>query len=176
MVGAAQEDQARRRAVAVIYSPYYPQNALFMRSIEAAASTFEVRMTAAPVHGYAEIEHAISPVASEPNGGLIVYPDFFNVLHRELIIALAAKHRVPSVYSYGVFAKSGGLLSYSVDFFELLRQAVVYIDRILNGAKPADLPVQQATKFQLFMNLKTAKELGITVPPSLLVQADEVIE
>jgi hypothetical protein len=96
--------------------------------------------------------------------------------HRELIIVLAAKHRVPAVYTYDFFAKSGGLLGYSVDFFELLRQAVVYIDRILKGAKPADLPVQQATKFQLFINLKTAKELGITVPPSLLVQADEVIE
>jgi putative ABC transport system substrate-binding protein len=162
--------------VAVIYSPYYTQNALLMRSIGAAASTFEVRMTAAPVHGYAEIEHAIPAVASEPNGGLIVYPNFSNVLHRKLIIALAAKHRVPAVYPYDVFAKSGGLLSYGVDYFELYRQAAVYIDRILEGAKPADLPVQQATKFQLFINLKTAKELGITVPPSLLVQADEVIE
>jgi putative ABC transport system substrate-binding protein len=102
--------------------------------------------------------------------------DWFNVSHRELIIALAAQHRLPGVYPGPRFARSGGLLYYGVDYAELFRQAVVYIDRILKGAKPAVLPVQQPTKFELFINLKTAKELGLTVPPSLLVLADELIE
>jgi putative ABC transport system substrate-binding protein len=135
-----------------------------------------VKVTAAPVHDDAEIEHAISEAASEPNGGLIVDADYFNVSHRELIVALAAQHRLPAVYPYRIFSGIGGLLYYGPDFDELLRQAVVYIDRILKGAKPAHLPVKQPTKFELFINLKTAKELGLTVPQSLLVQADELIE
>jgi putative ABC transport system substrate-binding protein len=140
------------------------------------APKFAVTTKAAPVHDGIEVERAISAAAREPNGGLIVAPDVFNTSHYELITALAAKHRLPAVYPFSTFAKSGGLLCYAIDFDELVRQAAVYIDRIFRGAKPADLPIQQPTKFQLFINLKTAKELGLTVPPSLLVQADELIE
>jgi putative tryptophan/tyrosine transport system substrate-binding protein len=135
-----------------------------------------VKVAAAPVHDDTEIEHAISAVASEPNGGLIVDADAFTHSHRELITALAAQHRLPAVYPLRGFADSGGLLFYGIDFDELLRQAAVYVDRILKGAKPSDLPVQNPTKFRLLVNLKTAKALGLTIPPSIMVQADEVIE
>jgi putative tryptophan/tyrosine transport system substrate-binding protein len=115
-------------------------------------------------------------VGREPNGGLIVASDAFNVTHRELIITLAAQHRLPAVYPYRSFVSRGGLLYYGVDLEELERQAAVYIDRILKGPKPADLPVQQPTKFELYVNLRTAKTLGLTIPPSIMVRADEVIE
>jgi putative tryptophan/tyrosine transport system substrate-binding protein len=161
--------------VAVIFSPK-TYNESVLRSIEAAAPSFAVKVTAARVHDVPEMERAITVAGREPNGGFIVPGDAFTTAHSELITALAAQHRIPAVYPYRLFVRSGGLLSYSVDYFEQFRQVVVYIDRILKGAKPADLPVQQPTKFQLFINLKTAKELGLTVPPSLLVQADEVIE
>jgi putative ABC transport system substrate-binding protein len=167
--------------VAVIFNPKTiiapaTYNESVLGSIEAAAPSFAVKVTAARVHDVPEMERAITVAGREPNSGLIVLPDVFTTAHSELITALAAQHRLPAVYPLRLFVRSGGLLSYSVDFFEQFRQVVVYIDRILKGAKPADLPVQQPTKFHLFINLKTAKELGITVPPTLLVQADEVIE
>jgi putative ABC transport system substrate-binding protein len=165
--------------VAVIFNPKIytvAYNESVLRSIEAAAPAFAVKVTAARVHGVPEMERAITVAGREPNGGLIVLSDVFTVAHSELITALAAQHRLPAVYPLRLFVRSGGLLSYSVDYFEQLRQVVVYIDRILKGAKPADLPVQQPTKFYLFINLKTTKELGLTVPRSLLVLADEVIE
>jgi putative tryptophan/tyrosine transport system substrate-binding protein len=111
-----------------------------------------------------------------PCGALIVALDIFTQLHHELIIALAAQHRLPALYPFLRFAESGGLLSYGVDIVELYRQAAIYIDRILKGAKPGDLPVQAPTKFKLVVNLKTAKALGLTIPPSIMVQADNVIE
>jgi putative ABC transport system substrate-binding protein len=166
--------------VTVIFNPpssvAYSFNELLLPSIEAAAPSFAVKVTAARVHDVPEIERAITVAGREPNGGLIVLSDVFTIAHSELITALAAQHRLPAVFPLHLFVRSGGLLSYSVDYDEQFRQAAGYIDRILKGAKPADLPVQQPTKYQLFINLKTAKELGLTVPPSLLVLADEVIE
>jgi putative ABC transport system substrate-binding protein len=163
--------------VAVIFNPKTaPVAASFLRSIEAAAPAFAVSVTAAPVHDAPDIERAITLAEDEPNGALIVAADIFTQLHHELIIALAAQHRLPALYPFLYFAKSGGLLSYGVDIVELYRQAAIYIDRILKGAKPGDLPVQAPTKFKLVVNLKTAKALGIAIPPSIMVQADEVIE
>jgi putative ABC transport system substrate-binding protein len=163
--------------VAVIFNPKTaPFAASFLRSIEAAAPAFAVSVTAAPVHDAPEIERSITLVGHEPNGALIVASDVFTWLHHALIIALAAQHRLPAVYPFLGFAKSGGLLSYGVDPVEQYGQAAIYIDRILKGAKPGDLPVQAPIKFKLVVNLKTAKAMGLTVPPSIMVQADEVIE
>jgi putative ABC transport system substrate-binding protein len=163
--------------VAFIFNPKTaPLIQSFLRSIEAAGSSFQVKVTAAPVFDAAEIERAITAAGQEPNGGLIVAPDSFTWSHRELIIALAAQQRLPAVYSILAFVKNGGLLFYGVDLVEQYGQAAIYVDRILRGAKPGDLPVQAPTKFSLIVNLKTAKELGITIPPSIMVQADEVIE
>jgi putative ABC transport system substrate-binding protein len=128
----------------------------------------------APVHNDAEIEAAITTLA--PATGLIVMPDVFILAHREQILALADRHRLPAAYAYRLFAASGGLLSYGTDLADLFRRAAPYVDRILNGTKPAELPVQQPTKFELVINLKTAKTLGLNVPLSLQAGADEVIE
>jgi putative tryptophan/tyrosine transport system substrate-binding protein len=119
---------------------------------------------------------AVAGVAREPNGGVLVMPDAFTLAHRELIITLVARHRLPAIYPFEVFTKSGGLLSYGIDQVELYRRAAVYVDRILKGERPADLPVQAPTKFELIVNIKTAKALGIDVPWFLQQRADEVIE
>jgi putative ABC transport system substrate-binding protein len=124
----------------------------------------------------ADIERAVESFARAPNGGLVVPPDITMIVHRDLIIALATRHRMPAIYSFRFFVAAGGLMSYGVDQADLFRQAASYVDRILRGDKPADLPVQAATKFETTVNLKTAKALGLTVPPGLLVAADEVIE
>jgi putative ABC transport system substrate-binding protein len=124
----------------------------------------------------AGIENAVAGLAREPNGGVLVMPDAFTLAHRELIITLAARHRLPAIYPFAVFTKSGGLLSYGIDQVEFYRRAAAYVDRILKGEKPADLPVQAPTKFELVVNLKTAKALGIDVPWFLQQRADEVIE
>jgi len=118
----------------------------------------------------------LAGLAREPNGGVLVMPDAFTLAHRELIITLAVRHRLPAIYPFAVFTKNGGLLSYGVDQVEIYRRAAVYVDRILKGEKPADLPVQAPTKFELIVNLKTAKALGIDVPWFLQQRADEVIE
>jgi putative ABC transport system substrate-binding protein len=145
-------------------------------AIEAVAGLFAVQPIATLVRDAADIERAIVALASEPNGGLILPPDSLTSSHRELIIALAAKHRLPAVYSGHIFVTAGGLMHYGTDFADIFRRAASYVDRILRGAKPADLPVQAPTKFELVINLKTAKALGLEVPPTLLVRADEVIE
>ena len=124
----------------------------------------------------ADIQRAIEAVASAPNSGLAVTSTATASIHRNLIIALAALHRLPAVYPHRVFAADGGLMSYAADDVELFQQAASYVDRILKGARPADLPVQAPTKFQFVLNLKTAKTLSLAVPPALLAQADEVIE
>jgi putative ABC transport system substrate-binding protein len=124
----------------------------------------------------AEIERAVAAFARVPNGGLIVAAGGRTLLHRELIIALAARHKLPAVYSNRSFVAAGGLVSYGPDFVHQYRQASGYVDRILKGEKPADLPVQAPTKFETVINLKTAKALGLTVPPSVLARADQVIE
>jgi putative tryptophan/tyrosine transport system substrate-binding protein len=163
--------------VALLFNPETaPFNASILRSLEVAAPSFEVQVSAATVHDPAELEGAIAVIAREPGGGLIVGPDNFTSQHRERITALAARHRLPAVYPLRVFARSGGLLVYGVDLVEQARQAAAYVDRILKGAKPSDLPVQAPTKFELIVNLKTAKALGLAIPQSILARADEVIE
>ena len=123
-----------------------------------------------------EIERAIAAFARAPNGGLIVTAEPSALVHRDLIITLAARHRLPAVYSYRFFVAAGGLISYGPDLVDPYRRAAGYVDRILKGEKPADLPVQAPTKYELVINLKTAKALGLDVPPTLLARADEVIE
>jgi putative tryptophan/tyrosine transport system substrate-binding protein len=115
-------------------------------------------------------------LAPEPVGGLVLVPDAFNVVHRELIISLAARYHVPTLYFYDYFAAAGGLISYGIDLGDLFRRAASYVDRVLKGEKPAELPVQAPTKFKLVINLKTAKTLGLNIPQTLLATADEVIE
>ena len=143
---------------------------------EAAAPAFGVRASAAIVHEMPEIEAAMAALAREPGGGLVVPPDNFSYVHRSMIFALAARHRLPAVYPFRFMAREGGLVSYGVDLGETFPRAAEYIDRILGGAKPADLPVQAPTNFELAINLKVANALGLTVPPTLLARADEVIE
>jgi putative ABC transport system substrate-binding protein len=130
----------------------------------------------APVHNEGEIEQVIASLGREPSGGLVVMPDAFVQVHRAQIILLAARYNVPAIYQLSLFAKQGGLLSYGPDGADLFRRAAPYVDRILRGAKPAELPVQLPTKFEMAVNLKTAKALGLTVPQSILLRADEVIE
>jgi putative ABC transport system substrate-binding protein len=148
----------------------------FLKPFKAAASSFAVEAIAASVRDKSELESVVAAQAREPNGGLIVMPDSFTDTHRVEITSLAARYHLPAVYAYRFFAKLGGLLSYGVDLTDNFRRAAGYVDRILKGAKPADLPVEQPTKFELFINLKTAKALGLTIPPSLLGRADEVIQ
>ena len=123
-----------------------------------------------------EIERAISAFAQQPNGALLVAPNAVTIFHRDLIIALAARHRLPAIYPYRFFAANGGFISYGVDLLDLYRQAASYVDRILKGAKPGDLPVQLARKFELVVNLKSANALGLAIPEPFLQHADEVIE
>jgi putative tryptophan/tyrosine transport system substrate-binding protein len=148
----------------------------FMPSIQAAASSLAIQISNAPVHAKDEIEGVIAAQARNPGGGLIVMPDSFNVANREPIIALAARYGVPAIYYNSVFREAGGLITYGADYAEPFRQAPEYIDRILKGAKPANLPIQAPTKFGLVINLKAAKALDLEVPPLLLGRADEVIE
>jgi putative tryptophan/tyrosine transport system substrate-binding protein len=163
--------------VALLFNPATsPQSKYFMPSIQAAASSFAVQASAAPVHAKDEIEGVIAAQARNPGGGLIVMPDTFNTTNRNLIIALAARYNVPAIYNNHYFAESGGLISYGSDFAEQFRQAAGYIDRILKGAKPGELPIQLPTKFELVINLSTAKTLGLAVPQTLLMRAADVIE
>jgi putative ABC transport system substrate-binding protein len=148
----------------------------FMPSIQAAASSVAIQASAAPVHAKDEIEGVIAAQARNPGGGLIVMPDAFNTTNRDLIIALAARYGVPAIYNNRFFPESGGLIAYSPDYAEQFRQAPEYIDHILNGAKPADLPVQAPTKYELIINLKSAKALGLDVPLHLQQLADKLIE
>ena len=162
--------------VAVMFNPDTApdRGTYFLRPVEAAAPSLHVEVIPAPVHNDAEIESAITTLV--PGTGLIVMPDIFILAHREQILALADRHRLPAAYAYRLFAASGGLLSYGTDLADLFRRAARYVDRILTGTKPAELPVQQPTKFELVINLKTAKTLGLNVPLSLQAGADEVIE
>jgi putative ABC transport system substrate-binding protein len=131
-------------------------------------------IVAEPVRDQAELEAAVTSIARDPGGGLIIVADVFNTTHRRSIISLADRHRLPAVYFSRYFATEGGLLSYGPDITDIFRRTATYIDRILNGANPADLPAQAPTKFELLVNLKTAKALGLEVPPTLLARADEV--
>jgi ABC-type uncharacterized transport system substrate-binding protein len=149
---------------------------MYMRAIEQAAPSFAVEPIGLEVHDDAEIEHAINAVAHEADGGLIVMPDTFNMVHRRTTIGLAARHRLSAIYPLPFFAREGGLIAYGPDEIDMFRRSAGYVDRMLKGIKASDLPVQQPTAFRLVINLKTAKALGIEVPPSLLARADEVIE
>jgi putative tryptophan/tyrosine transport system substrate-binding protein len=162
--------------VAVIFNPDNPALPGQLRSIEAAGPTLGIQVAAKPARNATDFERTISAFASEPNGGLLVLLDFVTLAHRDLIIKLAAQHHLPAGFTLRVFPESGGLISYGVDSTDLFRRGASYVDRILKGARPADLPVQAPTKFELVINLRTAKALGLDVPPSLLARADEVIE
>ena len=148
----------------------------FLPSFEAAARLLNVEAITAPVHSDAEIEAVITSLGGRPGSGLITLADTFMLAHRALITSLAARYSVSAVYYETAFVRDGGVLSYGVEQVDLFRRAASYVDRILRGAKPADLPVQLPTKFEMVVNLKTAKALGLTVPQSILLRADEVIE
>jgi putative ABC transport system substrate-binding protein len=163
--------------VAVIFNPETaPYATLANRAIESAAPSFGMSVRLAPVHDDLAIEEAIAAEAHQPGGGLVALPDSFNATHREAIIAAAARHSLPLIGASGVSPKAGALMSYWIHEPDLYSQAASYINRILKGASPPDLPVQQPTKYALIINLKTAKALGLTVPPSMLDLADEVVE
>jgi putative ABC transport system substrate-binding protein len=165
------------KRVALIFNPdTAPFARMFWQPVEDAAPSFDVEPIQAPVRDVGEIEHAIEAFARDANGGLMVLPDVSTTNYRDLIIALAARHRLPTVYPYRHFAASGGLMSYGSDLADIYRRAASYVDRILKGAVPGDLPVQAPAKFELVINLKTANALGLTVPPLWLGRADEVIE
>jgi putative ABC transport system substrate-binding protein len=150
-------------------------NSLFA-AIQAVAPSLRVEVNPFNMRDAGEIESAVTAFARSPNGGLIVASGAQATLHRDLIIALAARHKLPTVYHERLFAAAGGLISYGSNYVDQFRQAAVYVDRILKGEKPADLPVQTPTRYETVLNLKTAKALGLTVPDAVLVRADEVIE
>jgi putative ABC transport system substrate-binding protein len=163
--------------VAVIYkSETAPYGPMFFPAMQAAASRMAVALLISPVRTVADIEQVIVEGGREPGSGLIVVPDNFVFAQRQPIIALAARHRVPAMYPHRVFIPDGGLVAYGFDRVDMFHRAADYVDRILRGASPGELPVQQPTKFELAINLKTAKALGLSVPPSMLLSADEVIE
>jgi putative ABC transport system substrate-binding protein len=161
--------------VAVIYDPS-DFNLKHIREIEAVIASFGVQLSSFIIRSVSDIERTIDEFAIQPHGGLIVLPGPFTVVHRDLIISLAIRHALPNVYAYRYYPAAGGLASYGVDNVESYRRAASYVDRILKGEKPADLPVQLPTSFQLVINLKSAKALGLEIPPTLLARADEVIE
>jgi putative ABC transport system substrate-binding protein len=162
---------------AVIFNPdTAPYYKLYMGASEAAVASLAMKVFEAPAHNRAEIEAAVSALAREPGGGVIAMSDGFTVVHRDLIIALAARYRLPTAYPYRFFVAEGGLVSYGVDLNDMQRRAAGYVDRILKGAKPIDLPIQLPTKFELVINQTTAKTLGLDIPLTLLTRADEVIE
>jgi len=155
-----------------------PQSTYYLKSLEAAAPALALTVSAARISSAGEIEAAVADLAQSAGGGLVIIPDIYMAIQsqRDLIISLAARHRIPAVYFLATSVEAGGLISYGVDHPDLLSRSADYIDRILKGAKPQDLPVQLPTKFELAVNLKTAKSLGVTIPPSLVAVADEVIE
>lgn len=164
--------------VGAIYNPKTAPGggAYYWRLVEEAASATRMKVTAVAVHDAQTTEQAIDELAKEPNAGLLVMPDISNVVHRKVIIAAAARHRLPTIYPIPTFTVDGGLASYGVDIPDLYRRSAGYVDRLLRGGSPAELPVQSPTKFDLTINAKTAKALGIAVPRSLLLRADRVIE
>jgi putative tryptophan/tyrosine transport system substrate-binding protein len=163
------------KRVAFMFNPDTAPASAYMPSFETAARSLKVVPITAPVHSDVEIETAIT-LGREPGAGLVVIPDAFTLAHRATIISAAARNNVSAVYWESDFVRGGGLLSYGADFPDLLRRTATYVDRILRGAKPAELPVQLPIKFELVINRKTAKALGLTIPPNLLARADEVIE
>ncbi len=163
--------------VAVLFNPdTAPFARHFVSTLEAAAPAFSVRLTAAPTHTVRDVEDAMAAQSRESGGSLIVLPDNFTFTNRTSVISLAARFRLPAIYAFRVQALDGGLISYGPETSDLYRRAASYIDRILRGASPADMPVQQPTKYEMVINLKTAKALGLEVPSFFQQRADEVIE
>jgi ABC-type uncharacterized transport system substrate-binding protein len=161
---------------AVLRDPSNPSGVGQFGAIQATAPSLRIELSPVDVRDASSIEPTLAAFARESNGGMIVLPGSLTITHREQIVALAARHRLPSVYPFRYYAAAGGLISYGPDAVDQYRRAAGYVDRILKGEKPADLPVQAPTKFELVINLKTAKALGLTVPDTLLARADEVIE
>jgi putative ABC transport system substrate-binding protein len=171
------EVDPRISRVAMIYNPQTaPFGRLFLRSVQSAVPVLSLQAVDLPVETTSDIETALAAFAREKGGSLVAIPDSFTSEHRDLIIALAARHQLPAVYSYLSATRSGGLMAYAVDTRDTMRRAAGYIDRILKGARPAELPIQQPAQLALSVNLKTAKALGLEFPPSLVATADEVIE
>jgi putative ABC transport system substrate-binding protein len=164
------------KRAAIMFNPDTAPVSAHMPSLETAARSLKVAPIITPVHFDAEIETAIIALGRDPGGGLVVITEVFTNAHRASIISAAARNNVPAVYGFSYLAREGGLLSYGVDGVDLFHRAATYVDRILRGAKPGDLPVQFPAKFEMVINLKTAKALGLVVPPLMLARADEVIE
>ncbi|MGB8896944.1 MAG: ABC transporter substrate-binding protein [Pseudolabrys sp.] len=162
--------------VTLITNPANENTPQFVKVITAAGDAMKVAVRVAAVRGAADIQDAIEACSKQPGGGLIIFPDSLPIIHRGLIVGLAARYRLPAVYPFRLFPEVGGLLSYGTDFKAIYRQAAEYVDKILKGTKPADLPVEAPTKLELVLNLKTAKTLGLTIPRSLQITADELIE
>ena len=162
--------------VAMIYNPDNPNTAVYVRLFESFAPPLAVQPIIAPIHGIADIERAIASLAQQPNGGVFFPTDLTINQLRDQIIAIVARHRVPAIYSDRILVASGGLISYDSDRIDMYRRSASYVDRVLRGEKPGDLPFQQPTKYQLTINRKTAGALGLEVPVQLLALADEVID
>jgi len=163
------------RALAIVH-PDTPASQAQWRSVEEAAPRLAIEATAGNVHNAAEIERVITSFAQKPNGGLVVLPHALTIFNASAIIALAHRYRMPAVHALAEAVAVGGLVSYGLNWNDQFRRVAAYVDRILKGTKPADLPVEQPTKFELVINLKTAKTIGLEIPPTLLARADEVIE
>jgi ABC-type uncharacterized transport system substrate-binding protein len=174
----SKEFSPRLARVALLFNPETApgRGSLFVRPVEAAARSLAIEPILATVSNAARIENAVAILSQSPNGGLIVMPDIFNTMHRDLIVALAMRHALPTIYPFRYFAKAGGLISYGTDVNDLFRRAATYVDKILRGAKPSSLPVQRPDKFELVINMNTAKALRLDVPRVLIARADEVIE
>jgi putative ABC transport system substrate-binding protein len=175
-LGMLKEIAPQIKRVAFIANPNATVYYYFLRTAQQMAQSFAIELIPSPVDTATDIENAIKSFADTPNGGLFFPPNVASLAHRDLIIGLAARYRLPAVYAFRYFPLEGGLMSYGIEQVEVFRQAASYLDRILRGAKPADLPVEAPTAYKTVVNLKTAKALGLDVPPSLLVRADEVIE
>src|SRR5882672_4115012 len=173
---ALQQIAPRVRRIALMYTPNSPVHSQYLDAIDAIGPSTGMTLIKTPVRDASEIESAIEAVGREPDSGLMVMPEPFFPVHRKLIVELAARYKLPTIYPFRSFTADGGLMSYSVDVVDLYQRAAGYVDRILKGSPVADMPVQQPTKYELVINLKTAKALGLEVAPSLLARADEVIE
>jgi putative ABC transport system substrate-binding protein len=153
-----------------------PPNIGYLNSAEVAAPSLKIKLVGLEVHGSNEIERALAGFAGQPGSGLVIAPNVVTFANSALIVALAARYRLPAIYPFAFYVKEGGLMSYGFDAADQFRQGAVYVDKILRGVKPADLPVQHPTKFEMIINLKTAKALGLDITPMLLAEADEVID
>jgi putative ABC transport system substrate-binding protein len=154
----------------------YPYYALHLRSFETVARTLSLQLTAAQVRSSEEIDEVVAKLAQQPGSALLITPDPYLVVHRGAVVRAAGQYRVPATYSYRQHVQEGGLMSYGADTVDIFRRSASYIDRILKGTSPADLPAQAPVRFEIAINLKTAKALGLDIPPNLLALADDVIE